>query len=98
MMWIMRSVRRPLVHFRAASAAAAANFSSSAAALEAERSVREGARNDWRKEEIKSIYDSPILDLLFHAVCCLHFHFLMHIVLIFNYCYPIGIVHLRFVV
>lgn len=75
-MWIMRSIRRPLVQFRAASAAAA-NFSSSAAALEAERSVRDGARNDWRKEEIKSIYDSPILDLLFHAVCCLHFIFLM---------------------
>ncbi|KAL8507622.1 hypothetical protein ACS0TY_018237 [Phlomoides rotata] len=66
MMWIMRSIRRPLVQYRAASAAAA-DFSSSAAALEAERSVRDGPRNDWSKEEIKSIYDSPILDLLFHA-------------------------------
>ncbi|KAL8491755.1 hypothetical protein ACS0TY_023377 [Phlomoides rotata] len=66
MMWIMRSIRRPLVQYRSSSAAAA-NFSSSAAALEAERSVRDGPRNDWRKEEIKSIYDSPVLDLLFHA-------------------------------
>ncbi|KAI3459830.1 hypothetical protein Pfo_016493 [Paulownia fortunei] len=64
MMWIRRSIRRPLFQFQAA---AAARFSSSAAAMEAERSIREGARNDWRREEIKCIYDSPILDLLFQA-------------------------------
>ncbi|KAL1557217.1 biotin synthase [Salvia divinorum] len=62
MMWVMRSIRRPAAHFQAA-----ANFSSSAAAVEAERCVRDGSRNDWKREEIKSIYDSPVLDLLFHA-------------------------------
>lgn len=40
----------------------------SAAAIEAERDIREGPRNDWTREEIKSIYDSPVLDLLFHGV------------------------------
>ncbi|KAJ4955445.1 hypothetical protein NE237_012228 [Protea cynaroides] len=40
---------------------------SSAAAVEADRTIREGARNNWSREEIKSIYDSPILDLLFHG-------------------------------
>ncbi|XP_042011138.1 biotin synthase, mitochondrial-like [Salvia splendens] len=62
MMWITRSIRRPFAHFQAA-----ANFSSSAAAVEAERCIRDGSRNDWKREEIKSIYDSPVLDLLFHA-------------------------------
>ncbi|KAG6422879.1 hypothetical protein SASPL_113261 [Salvia splendens] len=62
MMWITRSIRRPLAQFQAA-----ANFSSSAAAVEAERCIRDGARNDWKREEISSIYDSPVLDLLFHA-------------------------------
>ncbi|KAK4854779.1 hypothetical protein QYF36_001145 [Acer negundo] len=42
-------------------------YSSSAAAVEAERTVREGPRNDWTKPQIKSIYDSPVLDLLFHG-------------------------------
>ncbi|PKA54767.1 Biotin synthase [Apostasia shenzhenica] len=53
-----------------------ATFStSSAAAVEAERSIREGPRNDWNREEIKSIYDSPVLDLLFHgAQVHRHFH------------------------
>ncbi|XP_068661371.1 biotin synthase, mitochondrial-like [Aristolochia californica] len=40
---------------------------SSAAAVQSERTIREGPRNDWTKEEIKSIYDSPLLDLLFHG-------------------------------
>ncbi|KAJ0093622.1 hypothetical protein Patl1_26298 [Pistacia atlantica] len=39
----------------------------SAAAVEAERTIREGPRHDWSKDEIKSIYDSPVLDLLFHG-------------------------------
>ncbi|RRT52930.1 hypothetical protein B296_00050171 [Ensete ventricosum] len=42
--------------------------SASAAALEAERTIRDGPRNDWSRDEIKSIYGSPILDLLFHGV------------------------------
>jgi len=41
---------------------------SSAAAIEAERTIRDGPRNDWARDEIKSIYDSPVLDLLFHGV------------------------------
>ncbi|KAG6408428.1 hypothetical protein SASPL_131439 [Salvia splendens] len=61
MMWITRSIRRPFAHFQAA------NFSSSAAAVEAERCIRDGSRNDWKREEIKSIFHSPVLDLLFHA-------------------------------
>ncbi|GAA0174785.1 transferase [Lithospermum erythrorhizon] len=44
-----------------------AKYSSSAAAVEADRTVRDGARHDWKKDEIKSIYNSPILDLLFHG-------------------------------
>ncbi|XP_057957360.1 biotin synthase, mitochondrial [Malania oleifera] len=40
---------------------------SSAAAVHAERTIREGPRNDWSREEIKSVYDSPLLDLLFHG-------------------------------
>ncbi|XP_059427876.1 biotin synthase, mitochondrial isoform X2 [Corylus avellana] len=40
---------------------------SSAAAFEAERTIRDGPRNDWARDEIKSIYDSPVLDLLFHG-------------------------------
>uniref|UniRef100_A0A175YGP9 biotin synthase n=1 Tax=Daucus carota subsp. sativus TaxID=79200 RepID=A0A175YGP9_DAUCS len=44
-----------------------ASASASAAAIEAERSIKEGGRNNWSRDEIKSVYDSPILDLLFHA-------------------------------
>ncbi|GLT61190.1 hypothetical protein SLA2020_339120 [Shorea laevis] len=43
------------------------HYASSAAAIEAERTIREGPRNDWARGEIKSIYDSPVLDLLFHG-------------------------------
>jgi len=43
-------------------------FSASAAAVHAERTIKEGPRNDWSRDEVKSIYDSPILDLLFHGV------------------------------
>lgn len=41
--------------------------SSSAAAIHAERTIKEGPRNDWTRDEIKSIHDSPVLDLLFHG-------------------------------
>ncbi|MED6226652.1 biotin synthase, partial [Stylosanthes scabra] len=41
--------------------------SPSAAAIQAERTIKEGHRNDWTRPEVKSIYDSPILDLLFHG-------------------------------
>ncbi|KAF1896901.1 hypothetical protein Lal_00034602 [Lupinus albus] len=42
-------------------------FSSSAAAVQAEKTIKDGPRNDWTRDEIKSVYDSPILDLLFHG-------------------------------
>ncbi|OIW08810.1 hypothetical protein TanjilG_16391 [Lupinus angustifolius] len=42
-------------------------FSSSAAAVQAEKAIKDGPRNDWTRDEIKSVYDSPILDLLFHG-------------------------------
>lgn len=45
-----------------------ASYSASAATIQAERTIREGPRNDWRRDEIKSVYDSPVLDLLFHGV------------------------------
>ncbi|KAL6342517.1 hypothetical protein AAG906_012117 [Vitis piasezkii] len=35
------------------------SYSSSAVAVEAERAIRDGPRNDWTRPEIKSIYDSP---------------------------------------
>lgn len=41
---------------------------SSAASSEAERTIREGPRNNWSRDEIKAVYDSPVLDLLFHGV------------------------------
>lgn len=44
------------------------SFASSAAADQAERTIRQGPRNDWARDEIKSVYDSPVLDLLFYGV------------------------------
>lgn len=40
---------------------------SSAAAIQAERTIRQGPRNDWNRDEIKAVYGSPVLDLLFHG-------------------------------
>lgn len=45
----------------------ASAYSPSEAAIQAERTIRDGPRNDWTKDEIKHIYDSPVLDLLFHG-------------------------------
>ncbi|GAV69920.1 Radical_SAM domain-containing protein/BATS domain-containing protein [Cephalotus follicularis] len=39
----------------------------SAAAIESERTIKGGPRHDWTKDEINSIYHSPILDLLYHG-------------------------------
>lgn len=68
MMWV-RSIRRPLsslvlLQWRAPNYS---SLSASEAAVEAERCIREGPRNNWTRDEIKSIYDSPLLDLLFHG-------------------------------
>ncbi|VFQ92323.1 unnamed protein product [Cuscuta campestris] len=77
MLSIRFAIRRPLpssldvlhphaVNYCSVSAASSAR-SSSAAAAEAYRCIREGPRNDWTRPQIKSIYDSPLLDLLFHG-------------------------------
>lgn len=47
--------------------AAKATSLPSPAAVEAERCIREGPRNNWSRDEINSIYHSPLLDLLFHG-------------------------------
>lgn len=66
-MLLIRSLRsrlqRPSSSYAFSSAAAA-----SAAAVQSERTIREGPRNDWSRDEVKAIYDSPVLDLLFHGV------------------------------
>ncbi|XP_011014399.1 PREDICTED: biotin synthase-like [Populus euphratica] len=41
--------------------------SSSAAAIQAEKTIKDGPRNDWTRQEIKEVYDSPLLDILFHG-------------------------------
>lgn len=69
MLLLARSLRSRLRPPLASAAVGAAPFSSvSAAAAEAERAVRDGPRNDWTRPEIQAIYDSPLLDLLFHGV------------------------------
>ncbi|CAM8978003.1 unnamed protein product [Rhodiola kirilowii] len=45
----------------------AGSVSSSPAAIEADRTIRDGPRNDWTRQQIHSVYHSPILDLLFHG-------------------------------
>ncbi|KAF3658864.1 biotin synthase, mitochondrial [Capsicum chacoense] len=62
MMWV-RPVRWPL----SSVARSYSSLSASPAAVEAERCIKDGPRNDWTRNEIKSIYDSPLLDLLFHG-------------------------------
>ncbi|ERN20119.1 biotin synthase [Amborella trichopoda] len=62
------SLRWPLVrYFSCSPEPYSLNSKASAAAIEAERSIAEGPRNHWTKESINAIYDSPILDLLFHG-------------------------------
>uniref|UniRef100_A0A0C9S2U4 biotin synthase n=1 Tax=Wollemia nobilis TaxID=56998 RepID=A0A0C9S2U4_9CONI len=39
----------------------------SPASIEAEKAIRYGPRNDWTRPEIQSVYDSPLMDLLFHG-------------------------------
>lgn len=43
----------------------------SAAALHASGSLR----NDWKREEIQAIFDSPLMDLLFYGVCSISLGF-----------------------
>ncbi|KAL8153620.1 hypothetical protein V2J09_011380 [Rumex salicifolius] len=66
-MLLIRSLRiRPSIS-ASSSSSLSCLYSTSAAADQADRTIREGPRNDWTRQEIKSIYDSPILDLLFHG-------------------------------
>lgn len=69
---VFRSQLRPSVSGGLQSASYYSYSSSSAASAEAEKTIREGPRNDWSRDEIKAVYDSPVLDLLFHGVY-LHF-------------------------
>ncbi|CAK9166838.1 unnamed protein product [Ilex paraguariensis] len=62
----IRAGRRSIGSSSLYSTSSSASFSS-AASIEAERTIREGPRNEWSRDEIKSIYDSPLLDLLFHG-------------------------------
>lgn len=69
--FVFRSQSRPFVSLRqsaSCSSYSSSSSSSSAASAEAERTIRDGPRNDWSKDEIKAVYDSPVLDLLFHGV------------------------------
>ncbi|XP_074585555.1 biotin synthase, mitochondrial-like [Curcuma longa] len=65
-MLFLRSLRSGVVP-RAVTGRPSSTLASSAAAVEAERTIRDGPRNDWNRDEINSIYESPILDLLFHG-------------------------------
>ncbi|KAK9141241.1 hypothetical protein Scep_010922 [Stephania cephalantha] len=63
MLAITSSLRRPRIR-----PLSIRSSSFSAAAAQAERTIRQGARNDWSRDEVKAVYDSPVLDLLFHGV------------------------------
>lgn len=71
-MFSIRSILRPsssssvvVLH---SSFYSSSSSSSSAAAIQAERTILQGPRNDWSRDEIRAVYDSPVLDLLFHGV------------------------------
>ena len=62
-------LRRSILLLHSSSSTSASYSTSSAAAVQAERAISEGPRNDWtRDEEIKTVYDSLVLDFLFHGV------------------------------
>lgn len=59
---------------------------SSAAAVQAERTISQGPRNDWTRDEIKGVYGSPVLDLLFHGVSTISSSTCLFS---FDFCYPL---------
>lgn len=65
---LLQSLAPHSSNYYSSSSAAKAASSSSPAAVEAERCIREGPRNNWNRDEINSVYHSPLLDLLFHGV------------------------------
>ncbi|KAG6556108.1 hypothetical protein Mapa_002049 [Marchantia paleacea] len=56
----------PVSPFAAAAASAPFSYTSAASAA-AEKTIRDGPRTSWSREEIQAIYDSPLLDLLFYG-------------------------------
>ncbi|KAF9663246.1 hypothetical protein SADUNF_Sadunf17G0018400 [Salix dunnii] len=64
----IRSIFRPHIRLNVLTLSSLSYSSSSAAAIQAEKTIKDGPRNDWTREEIKDVYDSPLLDLLFHGV------------------------------
>ncbi|KAI3977775.1 hypothetical protein MKX01_040520 [Papaver californicum] len=67
-MLMIRSFRlRVHPSFSTLSSSSSSSSSSSAAAVQADRTIKEGPRNNWTKDEIKHVYDSPLLDLLYHG-------------------------------
>jgi biotin synthase len=64
----IRSIFRPHIRLNSIILSSLSYSSSSAAAIQAEKTIKDGPRNDWTREEIKDVYDSPLLDLLFHGV------------------------------
>ncbi|KAH9624711.1 hypothetical protein KSS87_015610 [Heliosperma pusillum] len=69
MLWVrsIRPILRPQIQNLHCCWFSSSFSTSSAAAVLAERTIKDGPRYDWNRDEIKSIYDSPVLDLLFHG-------------------------------
>ncbi|KAL3567528.1 hypothetical protein D5086_030179 [Populus alba] len=63
----IRSIFRPHIRLNSITLSSLSYSSSSAAAIQAEKTIKGGPRNDWTRGEIKDVYDSPLLDLLFHG-------------------------------
>ena len=78
-MLLIRSLRSQIR--RSSSNHTFSTTAASAATVQAERTIREGPRNDWSRGEVKEIYDSPVLDLLFHGVSIVTFSQLFFVVI-----------------
>ncbi|KAJ6419123.1 hypothetical protein OIU84_029266 [Salix udensis] len=63
----VRSIFRSQLRLNSVTLSSLCYSSSSAAAIQAEKTIKDGPRNDWTSQEIKDVYDSPLLDLLFHG-------------------------------
>ncbi|KAK9994755.1 hypothetical protein SO802_024458 [Lithocarpus litseifolius] len=53
-------LRRSILLLNSSSSSLASYSTSSAAAVQVKRAISEGQRNDWTRDEIKSVYDSLI--------------------------------------
>ncbi|KAJ6377807.1 hypothetical protein OIU78_028098 [Salix suchowensis] len=63
----VKSIFRSQLRLNSVTLSSLCYSSSSAAAIQAEKTIKDGPRNDWTRQEIKDVYDSPLLDLLFHG-------------------------------